>query len=129
MKKEDASVYRFDYTLSESSWIAYIAGFSQEEAVRELYRTVGIGAKISTSGYECRLDGISLEFRESIVRQVRAQLIESLDEKDIMNRKLQRITEERDILASTLKQKMGAKKSSSSKTTRNKSREKKKKNK
>ena len=63
------NVFRFDYTMQKNSedWTAFVAAYSHEEAQRYLIKTVG-QVRINSSGSECRLDAISDEIRDSILK-------------------------------------------------------------
>jgi hypothetical protein len=64
---KEAYVYRIEYEMNESSWQAYIAAFSQEEATKYLYsNTPGKIARLVNVQQQCRLDSISNSIRDDI---------------------------------------------------------------
>jgi len=74
---KEAYVYDFKYDMKESNWQAYIAAFSQEEAVAQLYRMIPDKTKIeritATNQY-CRLDGLSSPLRDDITLYYREEI-------------------------------------------------------
>jgi hypothetical protein len=67
MPDETVNVYRFDYEMDESSWVAYVAGFNNEDAGAHLFKTVGKVIKVTTTGFECRLDSLSEKVTNSLL--------------------------------------------------------------
>jgi len=68
--RKELGVFRVDYELlpSMSTWTAYIAAFSHEEALLYLRRKVG-AHRIISSGIQCRVDAVSDEVRNVIINQ------------------------------------------------------------
>jgi len=67
-KEGDIFVYSFDYEMNESTWVVYIAAFSQEEAQKQLYNMVGRNRikRVTSSQAHHKLDAISNELRTNI---------------------------------------------------------------
>ena len=78
MAKKVISVFRFDYVMgegvNEKEWTAYIAGNNKDECVRYLGKFLGKSFKITTLGQECRLDAISDELRDEILKSVEPKI-------------------------------------------------------
>ena len=68
MAEKNLTVFRIEYELlpSMSTWTAFIAAFSHEEALLYLKKRVG-AHRITSSGMQCRLDAISEEVRNIII--------------------------------------------------------------
>ena len=67
-KNSEVFVYSFDYEMNESTWVVYIAAFSQNEAQDQLYNMIGPNKirKITSSQVHSKLDAISNELRNNI---------------------------------------------------------------
>jgi hypothetical protein len=66
---KEVSVFRIEYDMEKSSWQACIAAFSQEEAVRQLYRSVPNKSnikKINTVSMQSKLDAVSDEVKKDL---------------------------------------------------------------
>jgi hypothetical protein len=61
-------VWRYDYDMKEgSTWVAHVAGYTEDQCRDYLFKIVGRNVKISSISQICRLDAISDEFRTVIV--------------------------------------------------------------
>ena len=60
-------VWRYDYDMKESTWVAHIAGYTEDQCRDYLFKIVGRNIKVTSISQICRLDAISDEFRNVIV--------------------------------------------------------------
>jgi ribosomal protein L20A (L18A) len=69
---KEVSVFRIEYDMEKSNWQASIAAFSQEEAVKQLYRLFPNKnniKKINSISMECKLDAVSDEVRKDLLHE------------------------------------------------------------
>ena len=68
-KPSPVCVYKIEYEIlpSMTSWTAFVAAFSHEEAVAHVMRTVGKPVHIMASGLQSRLDDLSTEVRRNVI--------------------------------------------------------------
>ncbi len=80
----EINVYRIEYEKvpSMSSWTTFIAAHSVEEAESYVHSLVG-PMRTSTIGIQCRLDGISYQFRDKILNAYADKKIEKKISKEI----------------------------------------------
>ena len=60
-------VWRYDYEMKDSTWVAHIAGYTEDQCRDYLFKIVGKNIKITSISQICRLDAITDEFRSVIV--------------------------------------------------------------
>jgi hypothetical protein len=79
---KEARVYRVEYETDQTTWNAYIAAFSQEEATRQLYDMLPKGSvkKISAINQQCRLDAVSIPLKEDISYEHKQKINKLLEE-------------------------------------------------
>ena len=65
---KEARVYRIEYETDKTSWNAYIAAFSQEEATRQLYDMMPKGGvnRVTAVNQQCRLDALSEPLKKDV---------------------------------------------------------------
>ena len=69
MADEKTGVFRIDYEMNNSTWVAHIAGKSTEDALNTLMGTLkGNVVKVGSMGFESRLDAISTTITKEITR-------------------------------------------------------------
>jgi len=84
---KEAFVYSFSYEMSKSSWNVFIAAFSQEEAVKQLYKnTPGRIERITSNQQHCKLDTISDSLRNDITMPERTKINELLTEISVLKK-------------------------------------------
>ena len=60
-------VYKVEYETDKATWTAFVAAYTPEEAVDYLRSKLG-SIKVTTTGFECKLDAISDKIRDIIVK-------------------------------------------------------------
>ena len=75
MAAKTVNVYRFDYEMDESTWVAFIGGLTNEDAGQHLVKTIGKPIKITTTGFECRLDSLS----DAITSDINGPLLKKIE--------------------------------------------------
>jgi len=84
---KEAFVYSFKYEMKESSWSAFIAAFSQEEAVSQLYKdTPGRIERIVSNTQYCKLDAVSDSLRNDITMPEQTKINELLAEISVLKK-------------------------------------------
>lgn len=78
---KEAKVFKIDYEMSESSWKAYVAAFSQEEAVKHLYSMVpGKITRIENTSQHCVLDAVSNPLKNDIAFEFKNKVMQLMEE-------------------------------------------------
>jgi hypothetical protein len=64
------SVYKFEYELGKdlNLWNVYIGAFDQTQALEHLQKTVNQPIRVVSSTMVCRVDDLSKEVRENVVK-------------------------------------------------------------
>lgn len=85
--EKKVKVYRINYELSNSSWAAHVAAFSQQEAVEELKRSIPSRIqRVDSISMHCELDMVSTPLRKEIETPVRSKLKKLKEEVNVLRK-------------------------------------------
>jgi len=95
---KEARVYRLEYDMNESNWQAYIAAFSQEEAVKQLYDNVpGRIKKLTGTHQQCRLDMVSNAIKFDLNFESREQINRLMKDIGALREELELLKQAKDL--------------------------------